>query len=161
MENKHVGLLIIGLAIVMMVIVIIFNSALNNLVGITCSHGSECTMYNTIQTQTGLSLAIVAIVLIIGLFIMVSKPKVEIKEKIIIKNIKEKKKKLNLNGLEKKEKQVIELLLKEGKAMFQADLMEKLEIGRVGMTRLLDKLEAKQFIERKRRGMNNIVVLKD
>jgi uncharacterized membrane protein len=160
-ENKHVGLLIIGLAIVMMVIVIIFNSALNNLVGITCSHGSECTMYNTIQTQTGLSLAIVAIVLIIGLFIMVSKPKVEIKEKIIIKNIKEKKKKLNLNGLEKKEKQVIELLLKEGKAMFQADLMEKLEIGRVGMTRLLDKLEAKQFIERKRRGMNNIVVLKD
>ncbi len=55
----------------------------------------------------------------------------------------------------------MDLLIEEGKAMFQADLMEKLEIGKVGMTRLLDKLEAKQFIERKRRGMNNIVVVKD
>jgi len=32
--------------------------------------------------------------------------------------------------------------------------------GKVGLTRLLDKLEAKQIIERKRRGMNNIVMLK-
>ena len=45
--------------------------------------------------------------------------------------------------------------------MFQSALMEKIDIGKVKMTRLLDKLEAKQFIERKRRGMNNIVVLKD
>jgi uncharacterized membrane protein len=38
--------------------------------------------------------------------------------------------------------------------------MEKLGIGKVGITRLLDKLEAKQLIERKRRGMNNVVVLR-
>ena len=81
-------------------------------------------------------------------------------EKIIIKKIKEKKKKLNLKGLDKDEKKVIDFLLKEGRAVFQSDLKEKLEIGKVGMTRLLDKLEAKQIIERKRRGMNNVVVLK-
>ncbi len=161
MENKHVGWLIIGVSIVMAIIVGIFNSALNNIVGATCSHGSECTMYDTIQTQTGLSLAIVAIVLIIGFVIMFTKPKIEIKEKIIIKKVQEKKKKLNLEGLDTKEKEAMNLIIEEGKAMFQADLMEKLEIGKVGMTRLLDKLEAKQFIERKRRGMNNIVVLKD
>ena len=45
--------------------------------------------------------------------------------------------------------------------MFQRDLMEKLEIGKVKTTRLLDKLESKQIIERKRRGMNNIIVLKE
>ena len=39
--------------------------------------------------------------------------------------------------------------------------MEKLGTGKVGITRLLDKLESKQIIERKRRGMNNVVVLKD
>ena len=38
--------------------------------------------------------------------------------------------------------------------------MEKLSVGKVGLTRLLDKLEAKQIVERKRRGMNNFVVLK-
>jgi len=88
---------------------------------------------------------------------MFTKPK----EKIIIKKVKEKKKKLDLEGLDKDEKKVVNLLQKEGKAMFQSDLMEKLELGKVKTTRLLDKLEAKQFIERKRRGMNNIVVLKD
>ena len=157
MENKHVGFLIVGIGIVMGIIVWIFNSALNNIVLSSCTHGSECTMYDTIQTQTGLSLAIVAVVLIIGFFIMLAKPK----EKIIIEKVQEEKKKINLEGLEKDEREVMDILLKEGKAMFQADLMEKLEIGKVGMTRLLDKLEAKQFIERKRRGMNNIVVLKD
>ena len=118
-------------------------------------------MYDTIQSQTGLSLAIVAVILVIGLVIMLTKPKIEVKEKIVVKKVQEKKKKLDLSGLEEKEKKAMELLIGEGKAMFQADLMEKLEIGKVGMTRLLDKLEAKQIIERKRRGMNNIVVLKD
>ena len=157
MENKHVGLLIMGIAFVMAIIIWIFNSALSKIVGATCTHGSECTMYYTINIQTGLSLSIVAVILIIGLFIMFSKPK----EKIIIKKIRERKKKLNLSNLDKDEKKVIDLLLKENKAMFQSDLMEKLEIKKVKTTRLLDKLEAKQLIERKRRGMNNIVVLKD
>jgi uncharacterized membrane protein len=161
MENKHTGMLIVGIGAIMATIVWLFNSALRSIVGVSCSHGSECTMFDTIKTQTGLSLAIVAVVLIIGLAIILTKPKIEIKEKIIVKKVQEKKKKLNLDGLDKNEKQVVNLLLEESKAMFQADLMEKLEIGKVGMTRLLDKLEAKQIIERKRRGMNNIVVLKD
>ena len=67
----------------------------------------------------------------------------------------------DLTGLDKDEKQVIKLLQEESGAMFQRTLMEKLEIGKVKMTRLLDKLEAKQIIERKRRGMNNIVVLRN
>jgi uncharacterized membrane protein len=160
-ENKHAGMLVVGIGAVMAAIVWIFNAALKNIVDETCSHGSECTMFDTIQSQTGLSLAIVAVILVIGLVIMLTKPKVEIKEKIVVKKVKEKKKKLDLDGLDENEKKAVELIQAEGKAMFQADLMEKLEIGKVGMTRLLDKLEAKQFIERKRRGMNNIVVMKD
>lgn len=157
MENKNVGWLIIGIAIAMAIIVLIFNSALKTIVGQTCTHGPTCSMYDTIKTQTWLSLAIVAVVLVIGLVIMFTKPK----EKIIVKKIKDRKRKLDLSKLDKDEKSVINLLQDEGKAVFQADLMEKLEIGKVKTTRLLDKLEAKQFIERKRRGMNNIVVLKD
>jgi len=157
MENKHVGWLIIGIAFVMSILVIIFNYTLKNLLGDTCSHGSSCSMYDTVAIQTWVSLSIVVIVLVIGFVIMFTKPK----ERIIVKKVKEKKKKLDLKGLDKDEKSVINLLLREGKAVFQADLMEKLEIGKVKTTRLLDKLEAKQFIERKRRGMNNIVVLRD
>ncbi|MDO8622941.1 MAG: MarR family transcriptional regulator [archaeon] len=157
MENRNVGLLIIGIAVVMAIIVFLFNSVLKENLGLVCSHGPSCEMYTNLNVQTWISLSIVAVVFIIGLVIMFNKPK----EKIIVKTIREKKKKLNLEGLENDERKVIDLLLAENGTMFQASLMEKMEIGKVGMTRLLDKLEAKQLIERKRRGMNNVVVLKD
>jgi uncharacterized membrane protein len=157
LENKKVGLIVVGIAILMVVIVLIFNSTLKEITSQSCSMGTDCSMYQAITTQTGVSLTIIAIIFAIGIIIFFSKPK----EKIIVKFKTEKKKKLNLHSLDKKEKEVVNLLQKENGAIFQSTLMEKLEIGKVGITRLLDKLEAKQFIERKRRGMNNIVVLKD
>lgn len=163
MENKYVGMIISGIAVVMAFIVLIFNLGLKKIVGETCIHGSSCSMYDTITIQTWISFGLAMIILVIGVVVMTLKPKEKIieKQKIIYRNKKQKNKPLKLNGLEKSEKEVIELLRKEGNAMFQADLMEKMEIGKVKTTRLLDKLEAKQLIERKRRGMNNIVVLKN
>jgi len=155
MENKHVGWLIVGIAVVIGIIILIFNMGLKNIVGQTCTHGPSCTMFDTIAIQTDISLAIAGVILVIGLVIMFTKPK----ERIVVKKIKEKKKKLDLKGLNVKEKEVVEMLQKEG-AVFQRTMMEKLEIGKVGMTRILDKLESKEIIERKRRGMNNIVVLR-
>jgi len=157
MENKHVGGLIIGIAIIMAIIVFIFNSAMKTIVSTSCTQGPTCPMWGTIATQTWLSISITGIVLLIGIAIMFTKPK----EKIVIKTIKEKKKKIDISGLEKNEREAIEIIQKENGAMFQNALMEKLGIGKVGITRLLDKLEAKQLIERKRRGMNNIVVLRN
>jgi len=161
MENKNVGMIISGIAIVMAFMVLIFNMGLKKIVGQTCTHGAGCTMYDTIAIQTWVSFGLAMIILIVGIVVMTIKPKEKIieKEKIIYKE--KKKKPMNLKGLEKDEKEVIELLQKEGNAMFQADLMEKMEMGKVKTTRLLDKLEAKQLLERKRRGMNNIVVLKE
>lgn len=158
MENKHVGFLIMGIAVLIGVIIFLFQGALTQIANSSCSMETQvCPMYKTIDTQTYLSLAIVGILIIIGLVLVFAKPK----EKIIIKTIHEKKKKLNLDNLDKDERAVVDMLLKDNGAMFQSTLMEKLNIGKVGVTRLLDKLEAKQIIERKRRGMNNIVVLKD
>ncbi|MFH1503646.1 MAG: hypothetical protein ABIE36_03240 [Candidatus Diapherotrites archaeon] len=157
MKNKSVGWIIVGIAILVGIIALIFNLGLKKIVGDTCTHGSTCSMYDTIAIQTWLSMSIVGIILIIGIVIMFTKPK----EKIVVKTIKEKREKKDYSSLDKDEKKVIDLILGEGNAMFQASLMEKLEIGKVKTTRLLDKLEAKQLIERKRRGMNNIVVLKD
>ena len=158
MENKHVGFIVIGIAALLVVIIFLFQSALSQIVSSTCSMEAEsCPMNKTINQQTYLSLSIVGILIIIGLVFIFNKPK----EKIIIKNIKAKKKKLDLSGLDSKEKEVINILQKENGTIFQATLMERLGSGKVGITRLLDKLEAKQLIERKRRGMNNIVVLKN
>jgi uncharacterized membrane protein len=156
MENKNVGWIIIGISILIGIIVLIFNLGLKNIVGETCTHGPTCSMYDTISTQTWISIAITLVILAIGIIIIFSKPK----EKIIIKKVKEKKKKIDLSKLDRNERETIKILQEENGGIFQKTLMEKLEIGKVGMTRLLDKLEAKQIIERKRRGMNNFVVLK-
>ena len=156
MKNKSVGFLVIGIALVMALMVLLFNGLIKENIGLTCSHGPSCEMYTDLAAQKWISLAIVAVIIIIGLFLIFSKPE----EKIIVKRIKEKKKKLNLNGLDKDEKRIIELLQKENGGMFQRTLMERLELGKVKVTRLLDRLESKELIERKRRGMNNIVVLK-
>lgn len=160
MENKKVGGLIIGIALAMLSIVIIFNQSLKKIVTTTCSHGSSCTMYDTMSSQYWLSLSIVAIIISIGLYIMFSKPQEKIIEKTIIKKIQEEKAPIDISGLNKREIEAIKIIQQENGIIFQADLKEKLEIGKVGMTRLLDKLEAKQIIERKRRGPSNVVVIK-
>tara|TARA_Y100000310_G_scaffold340186_1_gene435116 strand:+ start:80 stop:556 length:477 start_codon:yes stop_codon:yes gene_type:complete len=158
MRNKNVGYLIIGIAVVIGVIVWIFNTALKNIAGQTCTMGPSCAMFDTIATQTYLSLAIAGIVFVIGLFLIFSKET----EKIVIKKVKvkEKKRKRDLSGLDKDEKEVVKILEGENGAIFQKTLMEKIDVGKVKMTRILDKLESREIIERKRRGMNNIVVLR-
>lgn len=157
MKNKNVGWIIIGIAVVIGVITFIFNAGLRNIISSTCSHGPSCSMYSSVSIETWISLSLAFLIAAIGVIIMFVKPE----EKIIVKTLKEKKKKLNTEGLEGNEKKVIEILQEENGAIFQGSLMERMGIGKVGITRLLDKLEAKQLIERKRRGMNNIVVLKN
>lgn len=155
MKNRNVGYLIVGISIVILGIIFFFNQGLKDIVDATCDHGPTCTMYDTISMQTWLSVAIAALVLIIGLFLIFVKEEKE----IVVKKIKEPKKKISLEGLDSREKNAVKVIQDSG-GIFQADLMDKLGIGKVGLTRLLDKLEAKQIIERKRRGMNNFIVLK-
>ena len=149
MENKNVGFLILGIAVLLVIIVFLFQSALNEVIASTCTaeeHSVSCPMSDGINQQTYLSLGIVGLLMIVGIVLIFSKPV----ERIVVKKVKERKKKLNLEGLERDEKKVVNLLQEENNAMFQSSLMEKLGIGKVGVTRLLDKLEAKQIIERKR-----------
>ena len=159
MKNKNVGYLICGMAFVIFIIIFIFNNGMKDIVSETCSHGPSCSMYGTITLQTQISMAIAGLVLVIGLFLIFAKEE----ERIVVKRVKvgNRKKKLDLSGLDGDEKEIVKLLSSEGGGMFQASLMEKLDIGKVKVTRLLDKLEAKGFVERKRRGMNNFVVLKN
>ena len=160
MENRKVGYLILGIAVIMVIIIFLFNSTMKEIVDATCSseHGSSCPMYTSILRQTYLALSIVGILIIIGLFLVFSKPE----ERIVIKKVKEKikKKKIDTSGLRTEEKQVLKIVQKN-KAIFQADLIEKTGFGKAKMTRILDRLEGNGIVERKRRGMTNIVIFQE
>jgi len=157
MKNKNVGYLIAGIAIVIGFIILIFNLGLKNIVEQSCSH-ADCTMHEALAIQTWLSIAIAGIILIIGLFFIFAKEP----ERIIIKKIKEKtrKKPIDYSKLAKEEKTLIKIIESENGTIFQSNLVEKSGFSKVKVSRILDKLEARQLLERKRRGMTNVVVLR-
>ena len=162
MENKHVGWIMLGISVLIVFLLFLFNNTLMESVRNSCfiQHGDvkSCEMYNSVNYQTYLALGIVGVLVIFSLFLIFSKPS----EKIVVKKIKEKKvqKNIDLTGFRREEKQVY-ALVKENGAMFQADLIEKTGFSKARMTRIIDKLEGPGFVERKRRGMTNVVVLKE
>ncbi len=161
MENKNVGYLLIGISILIVGIIFLFSSTLKEISSNSCSMEKEsCPMYQTIDKQTYLSLGIVGLLIIIGLVLIFSKPQTQtiIKTRTIEK--KPQKKEINTSDLKSEEKKVLEFIQKN-KAIFQAELIEKTEFGKAKVTRILDRLEGKGFVERKRRGMTNMVVMKE
>lgn len=62
--------------------------------------------------------------------------------------------------LSPEEKRILSLLQKTTEPLYQSAISTELGTSKVTTTRLLDKLESKGLIERKRRGMTNLVVLK-
>jgi len=117
-----------------------------------------CPSLNTVTQQTYLSLAIVGILILIGIVMIFSKQT----ERIIVKKVKEPKlkKEIDLSKFKPEEKKVLKLI-QENQTIFQADLIEKTQFGKAKVSRILDRLEGQDIIERKRRGMTNVVVLKD
>ena len=84
-----------------------------------------------------------------GIYLLFSK-----EEKII--NQKE----YDLTKLNEMEKKIFHLVKESPGEIYQSEIVTKLELSKVQTTRILDKLERKGFIERKRRGMTNMVSLK-
>jgi uncharacterized membrane protein len=75
-------------------------------------------------------------------------------EKVLSKAKKEAKK---LGGDEGK---AYDLITQSNGMVFQNELAEKLGVSKVKITRILDRLEAKGLVERRRRGMTNVVILR-
>ena len=59
------------------------------------------------------------------------------------------------------EKKVYDAVAGAGGTIFQSELNEKAGMSKVKVTRILDKLEGKGLISRIRRGMTNVVIIKD
>jgi len=68
--------------------------------------------------------------------------------------------KRSMRTLGGEEEKVFGLVIQSKGMMFQHELVNRMGVSKVRMTRLLDNLEAKGLIERRRRGMTNIVVLR-
>jgi len=68
--------------------------------------------------------------------------------------------KRDFSELDADERRVCEALMGRDGAMYQSDLLKETGFSKVKLTRVLDRLTAKGLVERHRRGMTNLVVLK-
>ncbi|MCW1296748.1 MAG: MarR family transcriptional regulator [Candidatus Parvarchaeota archaeon] len=167
MKNRIAGFIILGIAALIGFIIFSFNRALTNIVNTACTHGPSCPMWGTINFQTNVSLGIMVFIVTIALYLIFfgKEEKIITKTKIIKPYIEPKKitKKYYqkiLSKLSDDEKLVFDKIIESEGTIFQSDLVDKTKFTKVKITRILDKLEGKGLIERKRRGMTNVVILK-
>jgi hypothetical protein len=172
MRNRDVGLLIVGISLFIGFIIWLFNRALSQIVSSSCSHGPACPMWGNIKLQTTIGIAILVFVLSVGIYmIFFAKDIIPIREVHRIKVVKDarvsssNKKfslhiKKSLSSLSSEEKIVYNLILNSEGSIFQSEIVKSTGHSKVKITRILDRLEGKGIIERKRRGMTNIILLK-
>lgn len=67
--------------------------------------------------------------------------------------------KIDTSRLDKEERNIYEIL-KKNNGIYQSDLIKETGLTKVRITRVLDKLESKGIIERRRRGMTNAIFLR-
>jgi len=158
MRNQTVGILMIGIAALIGFIIFSFNRALTDIVNTSCSHGPTCPMYKAIEFQTNISMGIMIFVSSIGIYLLFfgKEEKPQIEPKKITKEYYQK----IVNTLSNDEKLVLEKIIEAQGAIFQSELVEKTNFSKAKVSRILDKLEGKGLIERRRRGMTNVIILK-
>jgi uncharacterized membrane protein len=172
MKNRNVGIIIIGIALLIGFIIFAFNRAMTSIVNESCSHGPTCPMWGTINFQTNVSIGVMVFVILAGLFLIFfakdEKEKIThtkvvkhvVKEQIKPREITKDNYEKVMKELSDDEKLVLEKIIEAQGTIFQSDLVEKTALTKVKVTRILDKLEGKAIVERKRRGMTNVVILK-
>ena len=150
MENKYVGYLLLGISILVIIIILLFNSTLKEIVKDSCgeAHSLTCPMNKTVDEQTYIALGVVGILVIVSFILIFSKPQKEIIFKTRTVEKRFKKKKINTKDLKSEEIKVLKLI-QENKAMFQADLIEKTGFGKAKMTRIIDRLEGRDLLKGK------------
>jgi len=167
MRNKVVGVLIIVIAALIGFIIFSFNQAMTSIVNTSCSHGPSCPMWGTISFQTNVSIGIMLFIVVIGLYLIffsreekiITKIKT-IKPQIESKKITKENYEKTMKELSREERTVLEKIIESQGTIFQSTLVENTKMNKVKVTRILDKLEGKGLIERRRRGMTNVIVLK-
>lgn len=167
MKNRIVGILVIIIALLIGFIIYSFNQAMTNIVNASCSHGSSCPMWGTISFQTNVSIGIMLFVIVIGLYLILWSKEERIITKIKTFKAQIEPKKITkenyqkvMSNLSSDEKSVLQKIIESQGTIFQSELVDKTKFAKVKVTRILDKLEGKGLIERKRRGMTNVVILK-
>ena len=156
------GLLLIAFSVILMIILVLVKINVDAQEAFLCNivhstpefDGSKCPAHQSNNSWLIFAAFGVSFVMLgTGIYlVMPIRQIIPMEEKIAFKEV-------DLSKLDDDEKKVYGLLRSNEGSMYQSDLLRQMGFSKVQMTRLLDKLNAKKVIDRKRRGMTNIVIL--
>ena len=161
-SKQSAGYVLIGFSVLLVLLLIIVKVDLDErdayLCTITHEEGLDLNQCPAHQSNTSWFLSaafgVAFFILGIGLYIVLPlSRKDDSKEALKLKEI-------NLSKLNDDEKKIYAFLKQHEGTCYQSDLIEEFGYYKVKVTRILDKMEQQGILERKRRGMTNLIVLK-
>ena len=158
-DSKKIGLIIIGMSIILFFLVFYMNQTLMNLrleLHKDCNLPAEaCPYKSSVPTESVVAFVFVIAIGIFGFFLTMTAKQTE-------KIAKQQKMKIteSIKTLQDDEKKILKVINDNEGFILQGDLIEKSGYSKVKVSRILDRLEAKNLVERRRRGMSNIILLK-
>ncbi|MBI2130973.1 MarR family transcriptional regulator [Candidatus Woesearchaeota archaeon] len=156
------GYTIIGFSVVLIIVLSLIKSNYDEQSAFVCDIVSKDPAFDMTkcpvhQSKTSwyitLSFGFAALILAMGIYFSFF-------SKIPLPEPKKEYANIDASKLDEEEKSICDKLKENNGSMYQSDLIKQTGYTKVKMTRLLDKLESKGILERKRRGMTNIAVLK-
>ncbi len=158
-QNKTLGSLLVALGIILLFALTFAKIDIDKQSTVLCEKFHEANdMKNCPVHKSNLSwLIIVAyavnfLILLVGFYLLFfTKINEEVKKEF--KNV-------DVSKLDEEERRFYDIIKHKDGSAFQTDLIKETGFSKVKTTRILDKLEMKGVLERKRRGMTNIIVLR-
>lgn len=161
LTSKNLGLLLIVFSLLLIIFLALIKIDVDKRDAFLCAavHNgankdmTQCPAHNS-NTSWYIVTAFIASFLVMGggVNLFLSKEKKE----IILESLHP----VDLAKLDEEEKKIYDLLTLHEGSVYQSDLIKETGFSKVHTTRVLDKMEGKKILERKRRGMTNIIVLK-
>lgn len=160
-KQQKLGVGILGASGIVLVFLFLFNASLNESKLEACAmacgdNGGSCSLdtcpYHNEQDSSwmlGIVSVLVAFLGGMGFYLMIGK-----KEEVLLE------KNYDVSSLSEEEQKIFQRIMQDKEGVFQSTLAKEFQLSKVRMTRMLDKFEALGLIERKRRGMSNIVFRK-
>jgi len=161
--NRKIGFVLLALGVVLGAIALFVKTSSDAVISAYSERAGTCYIGSTcLHDQTNMAFIVLAIIaaviFIVGfmvLFFSKEKRRHEKKSRIQKRNMK--KRNVTLTPEQKK----LYNILREAGPMLQGELVARSGMGKVRVSRTLDRMEMLGVAERRRHGMSNLVVLKN
>ncbi len=163
MHTRTIGIVLLGAAVVFLTLTYLFKMQEDyhlqqvTLEGGSCFVNGECIYEKRNFTIYIISGVVSALALILGIYLTFFDRKTE---PLVVGATISPAKEVDIKELNEEEQRIYQFVKEHKGSAFQSDVVRELGLSKVRVTRILDRLEGLGLVERKRRGMTNIIVLK-